>query len=331
MNMNKITIIIPVYNGSEYITRCLDSLAEQTFRNYVLLIVNDGSTDKSVEVICEWKQNNPDIDLILVDQENKGAAAARNKGIALADTEYIAFIDQDDKISKDYLEKYMAAMESSQADIVCGGYTHRYTSTKEITRKVQLKNTDWAKFVVVAPWAHLYRTDFLKSHPVRFLETKLGEDVYFSLMAYAYTDKIAIIPDTGYTWTNNPGSHSNKEQKKVQATADPFILLNAIVNDIPKTSHISDTQLEYYLYRYIVWYLLFTARQSSKEEVEKQYNALFTWLKERYPNYRRNKMISLFRRTGEPIDIRLSVWGFNALDNHHLLCLLLKAFSNKSN
>ena len=329
MNTKKITIIIPVYNGSKHINKCLDSIAKQTFKDYVILIINDGSNDDSDAIIQEWRNRHSQISLELISQENKGAAAARNKGIALACTEYISFVDQDDIIAPDYLGSYFEAIETTNADIICGGYTHKYTSTKEITRRVQLKNSSWAKFVVVAPWAHLYRTAFLKENPIRFLETKLGEDVYFSLTAYAYTDQITIIPDIGYTWTNNPNSHSNKEQKKVQNDTDPFILLNAIDRDIPKTAYITNIQLEYYLYRYIVWYLLFTAKQSGKKEIEEQYYRLMAWLKERYPNFRNNRMISLFGPRGEPLSIRMCVCGFSILDKTHFLLPFLKMLSKR--
>lgn len=320
----KITVIVPVYNGSEYICRCLDSIKKQTFEDYSILIVDDGSGDDSTDIITKWKKENPRIDLKLICQENKGAAAARNYAISLVETEYTTFMDQDDTIAPDYLETYIQAIEAENADIVCGGYTHKYSSTKEITRVVKLKDTEWAKFVVVSPWAHLYRTAFLQSYPIRFLETKLGEDVYFSLMAYAYTDKIITIPDIGYTWTNNPASHSNKNQKKVQESTDPFTLLNALINDLPSKSHITNEQLEYYLYRYIIWYLLFTARQTSKTDIEKQYHRLLQWLSERFPNYQKNHMISLFGHTGEPVNIKLCVCGFNTLDRSHLMLLILK-------
>lgn len=323
LKTNQTTIIIPVYNGEQAVVRCLDSIKAQTYKDYSILIINDGSTDNSSAIIDEWKKENPQIVLIHIDQENQGVAAARNKGISLADSEYIAFMDQDDTVSPDYFETYVNAMDSSIADIVCGGYTHRFSSTEGKPRKIQLKNTDWAKFIVVAPWAHLYRTSFLKSHPIRFLDTKLGEDVFFSLMAYAYTDKITVIPNVGYNWINNPVSHSNTKQKSVRGESDPFILLNALDENLPESGYITKTQLEYFYYRYIVWYLLFTARQSHKYDIKKQYLALLTWLNERYPNYRKNKMIAITHRTGELLSIKICVWAFNILDKCHLMLFLL--------
>ncbi len=323
----KLTVIIPVYNGQEYITRCLDSLEKQSFTDFCVRLYDDGSKDQSSDVIRKYMASHPEMAISLVQQENHGVAETRNTGIQDCDTPYIAFMDQDDVIDPDYFQTYMDAMEGSGTDVVCGGYRRVSPESGKVSRVVRLNRDPWARFVVPAPWAHLYRTAFLKKHPIRFLKTAIGEDIYFSLMAYAYTEKVDTIPDTGYQWIDNPKSHSNHNQKTAQKAIDPFILLNALDRDLPSPCCIPEVYLEYFLYRYIVWYLLFTVRRTPRSVVESQYHKLFNWLKQRCPGFSRNRLISLHKPAGEPFSIRLSVWGFNLLYKAHIALPVLKCFA----
>lgn len=158
----KLTVIIPVYNGREQIRRCLESLERQSFQDFRVLIVDDGSTDGTDQVIREYAAEHLQNRIELIRQENQGAAPARNEGISRTETLYLTFMDQDDYAEDEYLETYMAAMEKTGADIVCGGYRRVNPETGKVLRTVRPGEDDWAKYVVVAPWAHLYRTAFLK-------------------------------------------------------------------------------------------------------------------------------------------------------------------------
>lgn len=323
----KLTVIIPVYNGRGTIRGCLESLEKQTFREFGVLAVDDGSTDGTEEVIRAFAQEHPEMRIEVIRQENQGAAMARNEGIRRTETPYLTLMDQDDYIEPDYLETYMAAMEESGADIVCGGYKRVHPETGRVLRTVRPGKDDWAKYVVVAPWAHLYRTEFLQEHGIRFLKTRIGEDIYFTLTAYAHTEKIVTIPYDGYCWADNPDSVSNSKQKQMQREVDPLVLLNALWDGLPEKHCLRQESLEYFLYRYIVWYLLFTVRHTPKETVEEQYHRLMNWLGERCPGFAKNKMISLTGPAGEPFGIRLSVWGFTVLYRCGLALPALKLFA----
>lgn len=302
----KVTVIIPVYNGEKRIIRCLDSLISQTYKDIKVLLINDGSKDRSEEVIRDYIAKKELTNVELISHSNRGVSLTRNRGIELANSEYVAFIDQDDYVFADYFERFVEAAEKNHADIVCGGY-QRVSEAGKVLRVVKLENHPWAKFVVVAPWAHIYRTSFLKEHNIGFLKTGIGEDVYFSLMAYSYTDRIVTVDYCGYCWVNNVESVSNSKQKTVNANANPFVLLDALDRDIPKDNHIPREWMEYYLYRYIVWYLVFTVRDTPKEVLSEQYDKLFDWLRARYPAFYKNRNISLLGPKGEPMMIRVCV------------------------
>lgn len=117
--MDKVTLIIPVYNSEKYIGRCLDSILNQTYNDYEIMIINDGSTDNSQEVINKYKQKWPN-KFIIIEQENKGVAITRNEAIKRANSEYIMFIDNDDYIDKDYIEVYMKYIKNGDYDAVLG-------------------------------------------------------------------------------------------------------------------------------------------------------------------------------------------------------------------
>ena len=120
---NKITIIVPVYNSENYIRRCVDSVLRQSFEDFELLLINDGSTDGSLKILREYEKSDKRIRVI--NQENMGVAKTRNKGIKLASGKYIMFIDNDDYIENDYINKYYNSIKDTDYDIVIGGYKRK--------------------------------------------------------------------------------------------------------------------------------------------------------------------------------------------------------------
>lgn len=120
MSNPTVSVIIPVYNAQEGIKQCLDSLLNQSFTDFEIILLNDGSTDNSLEVIKKYAADNDFIRVI--DKENEGVAKTRNKGIQLANGKYIVFIDNDDFVDSDYLERFYNEIDQEQLDIVLGGY-----------------------------------------------------------------------------------------------------------------------------------------------------------------------------------------------------------------
>lgn len=113
---NIISIVLPVYNVEQYLERCLESVIHQTYRNLEIICINDGSTDSSLDICKAYAEK--DSRIVIVDQENKGLAYVRNKGIELATGNYIAFIDSDDYVDSCYIEKLYESLLEKQADIV---------------------------------------------------------------------------------------------------------------------------------------------------------------------------------------------------------------------
>ena len=118
--MGKISVVIPVYNAQSALCRCLDSIKKQTYKNYEVILVNDGSSDSSKEICEEYAKK--DTRFKVINQANAGVSAARNNGIAEANGKYLYFMDADDYIEENTFEIVMQAFEESNADMVVSGY-----------------------------------------------------------------------------------------------------------------------------------------------------------------------------------------------------------------
>ena len=114
--MRKISVIVPVYNAEKYLDRCIGSILAQTFRDFELILVEDGSPDRCAQMCDEWAKKDERIKVI--HQSNSGPSKARNVGIAASQGEYLTFVDSDDRISPLMLEKLLRAAKKTGADIV---------------------------------------------------------------------------------------------------------------------------------------------------------------------------------------------------------------------
>lgn len=122
-----ISIIVPLYNSELYIEKCLQSIRNQTFKSYELIIVNDFSTDNSIEIVYNFIAQNPDINSIFVhNNENKGDNYSRNLGFRIATGEFVCFLDSDDILHPEFLSLLYSKLQSQNADLVFCGYNRCY-------------------------------------------------------------------------------------------------------------------------------------------------------------------------------------------------------------
>ena len=296
--MKKVTLIVPVYNSEKYIKKCLDSILHQTYKNYEILVVNDGSIDNSQKIIDDYAIKYPE-KITSIKQENKGVAITRNESIKKAKGDYVMFIDNDDYIDKDYIETFVKEIELQDYDVVIGGY-RRPTEENKIVKKLSLENTEWSKFMILAPWAKIYKKNYLIENHLEFLNNNIGEDVYFNMQALQLTNKIKIINYIGYNWFFNTQSVSNTSQKNYKKLKI-FDLLDKTYNKLKdeKILEKSYEVNELYFYRYIIWFLIYSMKKTTKKEINMQYNKMFNWLKEKFPQYINNKLIGIGKPKGE--------------------------------
>lgn len=292
--MKNISVIIPVYNGSKYIIRCLDSLIEQTCKEFEVIIVNDGSTDDSLQLIQNYKEKHlGDLNICIYNQKNSGIAVSRNNGIAYSDKEYIVFLDQDDYVEKDYIEILSKEIKKGNLDIVVTGY-NRVTFDGRIKRRVSIINDEWGKFLNVAPWGKIYKTSFIVENNLHFLKVIKGEDVYFTINAYSLTNKITTLPYVGYNWVDNDLSVSNTLHREIKIENSIMPLFYELSKTLQGQKCITSEILEYFFIKSTVYELLYCARGKEKEDILELYKKVMEWLDKNFPENIQNKYVSFF-------------------------------------
>ena len=162
--MIKYSFVVPVYNTSKYLKKCLDSLVKQTFKDFEVIIVNDGSTDKSKDIILKYESKYGSI--IEINHDNQGLSMARNNGVKKASGKYIIFIDSDDYVLDHFVETLVRNIEKNQADIsmcgsVCMDESGKYLFADRYLEKCYIGKEIVDAFILplkTAVWNKLFRT-----------------------------------------------------------------------------------------------------------------------------------------------------------------------------
>ncbi|MCK1212278.1 glycosyltransferase family 2 protein [Streptococcus uberis] len=317
--MKVISVIVPIYNAQEHLSDCIDSLLNQTLNDelYEIILLNDGSIDQSAKICEKYAKKNENV--IFIDKNNEGVSITRNRGIKIAKGDFVTFVDNDDLVASNYLETLYKSLLKSNADAVFSGYT-RMTYSGKVLHKETLSKTEWSKYIVMAPWAKLYRRQVLLDNQIQFFDYGIGEDVVFNLHFLTCTENINIIAYSGYSWMFNDDSVSNTSQRGLDDGLDIRILLKEILLLQPYP----DEYLSYFIFRYYIWYLLFSGRSSSK----KQFLAYNKKIKDFLCDNKVVMKLSPFSRKlkGEKLSNRIIVMVFSFLDRYQLLPLFATVY-----
>lgn len=216
------SIIIPVYNGEKHLEKCLDRLLKQTYNNYEIIVINDGSLDNTYKIAKEYTYKDNRIKVL--NQDNQGVSRARNYGIEQAKGEYILFVDSDDSLKIDALEKLKKIVENKMDLVLFGfsvlGDTNRPNDTKILNElaneKTNIKKIEKALIatkdnILGYIWRAVYSKDLLTYNNIKFPEgIKISEDYMFLLYAIHMSKKIQIYPDELYEYQIGESSMSTK-------------------------------------------------------------------------------------------------------------------------
>lgn len=214
----KVSIIIPIYNTEKYLKRCLDSVFGQDYDNIEVILVDDGSTDGSSDIIKEYLQQHNNA--ILIKQENGGVGAARNAGLAVATGEYLCFVDSDDFIYPDFCSYLLGII--GDADIAVAGrnkyindvYVKSKTASSIIyATPVEAINLMLeAKYNTRPAWGKLYKRDTIRD--VRFVQGHIFEEIRYSADTFLASKKIVFANKDLYSYRIREGSimTSNKDR-----------------------------------------------------------------------------------------------------------------------
>lgn len=238
-----VSIIVPVYNADKYICKCVDSILAQTYKRIEVILINDGSTDKSHSLIK--KQYYTDDRLVYIALSNRGVSKTRNYGIGLAKGEYITFVDSDDWIHDSFIEEAVKNIEKYNLDFILGGtekvfskyhekcmvYSEKdiliyQNSMNEFIAKVIsngiVKNSPLNSLFTSGPVCKLFKKNIIKT--LKFNEELvIGEDTIFNLEVLEKSKKIGIVPQIWYYYRRNNDSVTQKYNSKIKLHTDKLL------------------------------------------------------------------------------------------------------------
>ena len=205
----KVSVIIPIYNAEKYMKQCLDTVINQTLEDIEIICVDDGSTDKSLEILNQYQEK--DERIIIITQKNKGGGTARNTGLKIAKGEFLLFLDADDFFEEHMLEKSYDKGKTDDADIVIFATRSYSEKKKRLMHSVQgiplkdMFHDQPFNYMAVpdhlftafrrAPWNKFYRTDFVRKNNLWFQEIYVANDVLFICLSLALAERISILND----------------------------------------------------------------------------------------------------------------------------------------
>ncbi|MDU6855737.1 MAG: glycosyltransferase family 2 protein [Clostridiales bacterium] len=264
----KISIIIPVYNASEHLYDCLNSIKLQIYKNYEVLIIDDGSTDDSVKICENFIKDDNRFKLVV--QKNSGVSNARNKGIQMCSGNWILFIDADDMIFKNTLNTLIQAANESKCLVVQGGITTKLQNKLNSFQCLVYKNYEIAKFLLnpyeynqleyyskaellhstQGCYAKLISKDLIKNNKIYFENNlKLGEDLVFYFNILNSTEKVCIVTEKIYFYRINQFSVTHKYNPKLLDNALEFsYYFYQLISSNPKYDKLYNYDMRYQIY-----------------------------------------------------------------------------------
>lgn len=245
LDKSLLTVVIPVYNTGAYLNRCIESVINQTLKDIAVIIINDGSTDNSEEIIKNNIFKYPYLEYIKL-EKNIGVGNARNIGIEKTKTKYIAFIDSDDWVDATYYEKMLRIIQHDQSDICISGiktevddvyswkFRYQYPSHFIVNGNfcVHSLTNQYNHDITISPIVNnrIYKKTIISDNNIWFDQTRRAQDLFFSFMIFVYTDKASICHDVFYHYYQRDFSATHNFTK--QYVDDYFYILLALRGEL---------------------------------------------------------------------------------------------------
>lgn len=278
--MIKYSFIVPVYNTEKFLKKCLDSLVNQTYKDFEIIVVNDGSTDKSSNIISKYQKKYKNI--IAIDKENEGLSMARNRGVQKSSGKYIIFVDSDDYVSNKLLEEVDKKIDDS--DILrfqIATEDEEYTKINEYHEEgfESMCGYDAFKYLssyhfVEPAWCYVIRRDYYIENKFSFKKDVYHED--FGLIPHVIykARKVKSIDFIGYYYIQRNGSIMNnndykKTVKKAFDMLEQYKTMRLFAKNINRKNNLDD-----YFLSYISNSVIVKARELKKDEKKVYINEL---------------------------------------------------------
>ncbi len=281
----KFSVIVPIYNSEKYLKKCLDSLVNQTFKNIEIILVNDGSTDNSEDII---KQYLKDKRIIYLKKENGGQASARNLGLSKAKGDYISFIDSDDYVDLDMFEKLNECTFDN--DIICLDYyitindDNNYHKVGNFNESTNIKVKDYFT-MDVGPCNKIYKLEYLKKINFKFPENIIYEDYAVIPTLAKLNPKVYYLNDAFLHYVQSEVSTMRSEVYK-EKYEDIFKATNYLYDNLIGCGY--DQELEYLI---CFHFLYLGSLNFYRFKKYKQIDKISNFIKEKFPLWYNNRYV----------------------------------------
>ena len=230
-----VSVIVPIYNVAQYLPECIDSVRNQTYKNMQIVLVNDGSTDNSLDICLKYQ--NEDDRIVIINKKNGGLSSARNEGIKAANGDYLSFVDSDDFIDCRMIENLVHLLESTESDISCCNYDI-YNEKSEFVKRLktdvissevysmqralELLLSD--KYFKCFAWNKLFKRSLF--HTVKFPEGKLYEDIWTIYTLIKHSKRVVFCGNAMYHYRARKGSITQRRfDKRVYEMLEPIRII----------------------------------------------------------------------------------------------------------
>lgn len=289
--MYKVSVIIPVYNAEKYLVKCLNNIVAQSLEDIEIIIIDDGSTDNSLNIIKKYCSKYENIKY--KSKTNEGQAIARNIGISMSTGEFITFVDSDDYIDKEMLEKmYNNAIENNSDIVVCD-YVEEYERKKIYKKSLYVLDEDLKKSFIVSvagPCSKIIKTETFKRNNLKFLENNIYEDLAVIPVLAIYAKKITYCEEPLYHYVIRKNS-TMQQQSYSEKLESIFNVMQELTSKFKNTTYKEELEFLY------INHLLYAGigRFIKYSNTEKQIEKIRKTIKSKYPKWQQNKY---YKQTG---------------------------------
>lgn len=296
--MKRLSIIVPCYNVEKYIGRCLNSLMAQTTNDFVVLAIDDGSTDDTFKILQDYQKKYPQR-IQLFQKENGGIANTRNYGLALVETEYFGFLDSDDYICETMLEEMLDKAQKTQAEVVVCGFEWTYENNqKKNTVTIEGPYSTGKEMMLglfATLWNKIYKTSFVKKTALTFPDGYRYEDASFLYRLVPHVRHIEFIEKPFINYVQREGSITHTHNEKVK---DMVHVFQDILSYYQKENYYKEykDELEYIFIRFFLGNSFLRTVQI-KDAEDRKITLELSWkmLDQNFPEWKKNHYLS----TGE--------------------------------
>jgi len=289
--MIKVSVIVPFYNVEQYIEKCLDTLVNQTLNEIEIILVNDGSKDRSIDIVKKYLESYPE-KIVYLEKENGGLSDARNYAIPYAKGEYIAFLDSDDYVEENmYNDMYEKAKQENSCMVECDFYWEYPNKRKQDIGIEYKEKKEMLQNVRVVAWNKLIKKEILEKTQITFPKGYRYEDVEFTYKLIPYLEKVSFSRKPYVHYVQRQGSISNSQNER---TKEIFEVLDHVIEYYKEKKLYEEYQevLEYIYARYAFCSSLKRISKIQDKDIKKKLLKR-TWenVNSKFPNWKKNSIL----------------------------------------